>query len=359
MRKSDWLLNTSRAATNQKANTPLHEFLVKLMRGENLNPKESSDFFRALTSRDASPEQIAASIVALVSKGETFEELAGMANVMNAQSSKISTHHKNFIDTSGTGSSPAKTFNVSTAAAFVVAGAGLAVAKHTNRAVTSKTGSADVLSKLDVKISVEKKLAQACLNGAGICFMFAPKFHRSLLRVADVKRKLGIRSSLNLLGVLSNPSNAPRQLVGVWHPSLIEPMAQALALLGRKKAWVVHGSDGLDELTLSGSTQIAEVVGNKIRNFQLSPEDFGLQSAEIKHLKAESPQKSAEIIRDVLDSNRRDESRSLVVMNAAAALLVGGKSNNPMQAARLAEQSIDSGSARIKLDRLIQTTNKK
>ena len=359
MCKSDWLLNTPRAATNPKANTPLHKFLIKLMRGENLALKESTDFFRALTSRDAAPEQIAASIVALVSKGETFEELAGMAKVMNAQATEISTHHKNLIDTAGTGSSPAKTFNISTAAAFVVAGAGLAIAKHSNRAVTSKTGSADVLTQLDVKISVDKKLAQACLNGAGICFMFAPKFHPTLLRVADVKRKLGIRSSLNLLGVLSNPSNAPYQLIGVWHPSLVEPIAQALALLGRKKAWVVHGSDGLDELTLNGSTQIAEVSGNKVRNFQLSPADFGLQSAAIKHLRTDSPKNSAQIIRDILDSNRRDEARSLVVMNAAAALLIGGKSDNPMQAARLAEQSIDSGSARIKLDRVIQTTNKK
>ena len=359
MSKSAWLLSTPTSATNKKANTPLHEFLVSLMRGENLTLKRSVEFFRALTKRDATSEQIAGSLIALASKGETFEEMAGMARVMNEQATKIPTHHKNYIDTAGTGSSPVKTFNVSTAASFVIAGAGLAVAKQSSRAVTSKTGSADVLSQLDVNISGKPKLAQACLNGAGICFMFAPKFHPTLLRIGDVKRNLGIRTSLNLLGVLSNPSNAPRQILGVWHPSLVEPMAQALALLGIKKAWVVHGSYGLDEFTLNVNTYVAEVTGNKIRTFQMSPTDFGFKNTEIKHLKAKDAKESAKMIHEVLESNRRDEARSMVVINAAAALLVGGKSDDPIQAARLAEQSIDSGSARTKLDRLIQTTNKK
>ncbi len=344
---------------NKQADTPLYHFLARLMRGENLSFKESAEFFRELTSRDALREQIAGSLVALGSKGETFEELAGMARAMNEQAVKLSTHHKNFIDTSGTGSSPAKTFNVSTAAAFVIAGAGLAVAKHSSRAVISNSGSADVLNQLDVRVTGEPKVAQACLNGAGICFLFAPKFHPSLLRVGDVKRGLGIRTSLNLLGVLSNPSNAPRQLLGVWHPSLVEPLAQALAWLGRSHAWVVHGSDGLDEITLSGKTRIAEVTGRKIRTFEISPENFGLQTGSIKHLRVDGPAASAQIISDVLESKRRDEARSLVVINAAAALVIGGKTDDPMYAARLAEQSIDSGSARIKLDRLIQTTNKK
>ncbi len=359
MPSSHWLNDAPKSAVNKQADTPLYQFLARLMRGENLSFKESAEFFRELTSRDALREQIAGSLVALNSKGETFEELAGMARAMNEQSVKITTHHKNYIDTSGTGSSPAKTFNVSTAAAFVIAGAGLAVAKHSSRAVISNSGSADVLNQLEVRIAGEPKVSQTCLNGAGICFMFAPKFHPSLLRVGDVKRSLGIRTSLNLLGVLSNPSNAPRQLLGVWHPSLVEPLAQALALLGRSHAWVVHGSDGLDEITLSGKTRVAEVTGNKIRTFEISPEDFGLQTASLKDLRVDSPAASAQIISDVLESKRRDEARALVVLNAAAALVIGGKTDDPMHAARLAEQSIDSGSARIKLDRLIQTTNKK
>jgi anthranilate phosphoribosyltransferase len=359
MSRSDWLIDAPMFVTNTKADTPIFKFLVKFMRGENLSFKESAEFFRALTERDANPAQIAGSLVALAGKGETFEELAGMARVMREQALEVETHHTNFIDIAGTGSSPAKTFNVSTAAAFVVAGAGLAVAKNTSRGVTSKTGSADLLSNLDIKISSDANLARACFNGAGLTFLFAPIFFPTLRRIADIRRNLGIRTSLNLLGALSNPSKAPHQLLGVWHRSLVEPMAQALALLGTKKSWVVHGADGLDEITLNGKTFVAEVAGNKIKTFEVAPEDFGLQPAEIKDLKTETSKASAQIVREVLESKRRDEARQLVVINAAAALLVGGKAKDPMQAARLAEQSIDSGSAHIKLDRLIQTTNKK
>ncbi len=359
MSKTEWLSAAPMSATNSKADTPLFPFLVKLIRGEDLSEAEASDFFRALTDINANPAQIAGSLAALTAKGETFEELAGMARVMREQAVKISTRNKNFIDLAGTGSSLTKTFNVSTAAAFVVAGAGLTVAKHSSRAVLSQTGSADVLGKLGVKVSGEPELAQTLLNGVGLCFMFAPKFHPTLRRVGDIRSSLGIRSCLNLLGVLSNPAHAPKQIVGVWHQSLIEPMAQALALLGTEKAWVVHGADGLDEITLAGETFVAEVFGNKLRMFRLAPEDFKLNSGKIDHLKAASAEQSAKIIKDVLSSKRRDEARSLIVLNAAAALLVGGVARDPIQAARLAEQSIDSGQAQNKLDRLIQTTNKR
>jgi len=282
-----------------------------------------------------------------------------MARVMREQAVKISTRQTNFIDTAGTGSSAAKTFNVSTAAAFVIAGAGLTVAKHVNRAVTSGTGSADVLGKLGVKVTGEPEVAQACLNGAGLCFMFAPKFHPALKRVGTIRANLGIRSCLNLLGVLSNPANAPKQIVGVWHQSLVEPLAQALSLLKTQQAWVVHGEDGLDELTLAGETLVTEVANNKIRTFKITPEDFGLQRGKIAHLRAETPEQSAKIIGEVFTGKRRDEARSLIILNAAAALMVGGMANSLTHASRLAEQSIDSGQAQNKLDRLIQTTNKK
>lgn len=357
--KTEWLLDAPTTATSEKADTPIFPFLNRLVRGEDLSDTEAADFFRILTDKNTYPQQIAGALIALTAKGETFAELAGMARVLREQAVKIKTHHKNFIDTAGTGSSQSKTFNVSTAAAFVVAGAGLMVAKHANRGVASNSGSADVLSKLGIKVSGEPEVAQACLNGAGICFMFAPKFHPTLKRVGSIRGNLGIRSCLNLLGALSNPANAPKQIVGVWHKSLIEPMAQALALLGTKNAWVVHGTDGLDEITLSGETLVAEVFGNKLRFFKITPEDFGLQRADIKHLKTDSPEQSAKIIRDVLASQRRDEARSLVILNAAAALIVGGITDEPMHAARLAEQSIDSHSAQVKLERLIQTTNKK
>lgn len=358
--KTDWLGAAPASATNEKAETPLFPYLNRLIRGENLSANEAADFFRALTDGNANPAQIAGALAALTAKGETFEELAGMAGVMREQSVKITTRHKNFIDTTGTGSSLAKTFNVSTATAFVVAGAGLPVAKHANRAVASRTGSADVLAKLGVKISAEPEIAQACLAGAGICFMFAPKFHPNLRRVGDVRRNLGIRTCLNLLGVLANPAGAPKQIVGVWHASLVEPMARALALLGTQRAWVVRGADGLDELTLTGETLVAEAAGGKLKTFKVTPEDFGLHRAKnVEHLRAETPEQSAKIIRDVLSGKRRDEARSLIVLNAAAALLIGGLASEPIHAARLAEQSIDSASAQVKLERLIQTTNKK
>ncbi|HLM59672.1 MAG TPA: anthranilate phosphoribosyltransferase, partial [Pyrinomonadaceae bacterium] len=226
--KTDWLLAAPMAATSDKADTPLYPFLNRLMRGEDLNFKEAAQFFRVLTDRDTYPQQIAAALVALTAKGETFAELAGMARVMREQAVKVTTRQKNFIDTAGTGSSTAKTFNVSTASAFVIAGAGLTVANHANRAVLSNTGSADVLGKLGVKVTGEPEVAQTCLNGAGICFMYAPKFHPNLKRVGTIRSNLGIRSCLNLLGVLSNPAGAPKQIVGVWHQSLVEPMAQAL-----------------------------------------------------------------------------------------------------------------------------------
>jgi anthranilate phosphoribosyltransferase len=357
--KTEWLLAAPTAATGSRADTPLYPFLNRLVRGEDLSFDEAADFFRILTDRNTYPQQIAGALVALTAKGETFSELAGMARVLREQAVSVKTHHKNFIDTSGTGSSKAKTFNVSTAAAFVAAGAGLMVAKQTNRAVASNTGSAEVLGKLGVKVSSQPEIAEACLNGAGICFMFAPKFHPTLKRVGLIRGNLGIRSCLNLLGVLSNPANAPKQIVGVWHRSLIEPIAQALALLGTENAWVVHGADGLDEISLAGETLVAEVFRNKLRFFKVTPEDFGLQRASIDHLKTDSAETSAKIISEVLANKRRDEARSLIILNAAAALIVGGITDEPIHAARLAEQSIDSHSAQVKLERLIKTTNKK
>jgi anthranilate phosphoribosyltransferase len=359
MPKTEWLFAAPMSATNPKANTALFPYLNRLIRGENLSIDEASDFFRALTDISANPAQIAGCLVALTAKGETFTELAGMARVMREQSVKIVCRQKNLVDITGTGSSPAKTFNVSTAAAFVAAGAGLTVAKQSNRAVMSRSGSADVLTKLGVKVSGEPGIAQAGLSGAGICFMFAPKFHPTLRRVGDLRSALGIRTSLNLLGVLANPANPPRQLIGVWHPSLVAPLAQALMILGTERSWIVHGLDGLDEITLSGETLVMEVTGNKMQKMRLVPEDFKLQRTEISHLKALSADESARIILEVLNSKRRDEARALVVINAAAALFIGGLAKNMVQAARLAEQSIDSGQAHNKLERLIQSTNRK
>ncbi len=358
--KTEWLLAAPKTATSRRADTPLFPFLNRLVRGEDLSFAEAAEFFRVLTGGETFPQQIAGALAALTAKGETFAELAGMASVMRAQAVKISTRQTNYIDTTGTGSSgAAKTFNVSTAAAFVVAGAGLTVAKQANRRVTSGTGCADVLEKLGVKVTGEPETAQTCLSGAGLAFMFAPKFHPTIKRAAMIRSNLGIRSCLNLLGVLANPAHAPKQIVGVWHQSLLEPLTQALSLLKTKHAWVVHGTDGLDELTVTGETLISEVIGDKIRKFKVTPEDFGLTRGTVEHLKADTPEQSARIINEVFAGKRRDAARSLIVINAAAALLVGGLAKTPIQAARLAEQCIDSGQAQNKLERLIQTTNKR
>jgi len=344
-------------ATSGKADTALFPFLARLIRGENLPGKDAADFFRALTEPGTGSNQIAAALTALTAKGETAEELAGMASVMRTLAERIKAP-KSAIDIAGTGSSAAKTFNVSTAAAIVAAGAGLVVAKQSNRGVTSKAGSADVLAELGVKIAGEPQVAHTSLS-SGIAFLFAPKFYPRLRRLADVRSSLGIRTCLNVLGLLANPAAPRRQLIGVWHKSLIEPVAKALSLLGSESAWVVHGSDGLDEITLSGRTFVGTVNGSEIRTCTVSPADFGLKAASIAHLKTNTAKESAQIIKEVLASRRRDEARSLIILNAATALIIGGVAKDPMQAARLAEQSIDSGMAQNKLDRLIQITNKR
>lgn len=357
MRRNNWLLSAPIQMPVGKADTPLYPFLIRLMRAEDLSLEEAEKFFLALTDENTNQAQIAGALVALAIKGETPEELAGMAKAMRQKAIRIRTTHKVFIDTAGTGSGKQKTFNVSTAAAFVIAGAGLPVAKHGNRAVTSRTGSADVLEALGVNISADPEKEEACLEGIGICFMFAPKFHPSLLRVGDVRRNLGVRTTLNLLGPLSNPAGANRQIIGVWHQSIVEPMAKALAFLGTEKAWVVHGSDGIDEITLSDETLVAEVEKGSVRFFRILPEDFGMKRSSVAHLRVNSPQESAKIILDVLQGKRRDEARDLVVINAAAAIFIGGLTESLSHAARLAEQSIDSGKAYNKLERLIHVTS--
>ncbi len=357
--KTEWLLSAPVTATNSRAETPLFPYLSRLIRGEDLSAKEAASFFRVLTDINANPAQMAGALTALTAKGETFEELAGMAIVMRKNAVAIKSTQKVVVDITGTGSSVAKTFNISTAAALVAAGAGLAVAKQSNRGVISRSGSADVLGELGIKVAAEPAMAQTCLSGVGLCFLFAAKFHPSLRRIGDIRRSLGIRTCLNLLGLMANPANVTRQLVGVWHHSLVEPVGKALSLLKAERSWVVHGADGLDEITLACETHVVEVAGNATRSFKVTPKDFGLKSGRIDHLRTDSAQESAKIIREVLASRRRDEARSLIVLNAAAALVVGGVAKDPMHAARLAEQSIDSGQAQNKLERLIQTTNKR
>jgi anthranilate phosphoribosyltransferase len=335
----------------------LSNYLPRLVRRENLTRDEATHLLDALLHEDATDAQIAATLVALTAKGETVEELVGMAAAMRARALRINSRHLCFIDTAGTGSSLAKTFNISTAAAFVIAAAGLPVAKHGNRAASSRTGSADVLAALGVKIDVAPELAEHCLNEIDICFMFAPLYHGATARVAGIRRELAFHTSFNILGPLSNPAGAPRQIVGVWRRELVEPLARVLAALGTECAWVVHGEDGLDEITVATYTFVAEARGETVRTFEIEPKAFGLWRGSLEHLRGGDAQANAQIIREVLSGKRRDEARALVVANAAAALFVGGLTSDLRSSAEAAEQSIDSGAARKKLDQLIEATN--
>ena len=345
--------------TDEPPPDDLKNLLIQLMRGKNLTRHQARNLLDELLNESANNSQIAAALVALAVKGETTEELAGMAEAMREHSVKIHSNHIDFIDTAGTGSSRVKTFNVSTAAAFVIAGAGLPVAKHGSRAATSKSGSADVLQALGVNVSASREVSENCLNETGICFMFAPQYHASTARVAAIRRELGVHTTFNLLGPMTNPANAPFQIMGVWHADLIEKVAETLQALGTKKAWVVHGEDGLDEITVSGKTNVAEITEDKINYFEIVPEELGFAKVSVEkleNLRGGNPDQNAKIIREVLEGKRKDSARDLVLINAAAAIYIGGKAGNLSQAVKLAVESIENGKALNKLESLIEMT---
>jgi len=345
----------------------LRQITFRLMRGEHLTHEEAEEFLRALLHPNATDAQIAAALTAMAVKGETVAELAGMAAGMRARAVPLPTRQARFIDTAGTGSSRAKTFNVSTAAAFVIAGAGLPVAKHGSHAVTSRAGSADVLEALGVNTTASPEDTQRCFNEHGICFMFAPLFHGASARVAHVRRQLGVHTIFNLLGPLSNPARAPLQLLGVWSPALLARMASALVRIGIENAWVIHGSDGLDEITLTGETMVAACSSKSndtaaVKTFTISPRDFGLDTRSLDELRGGGPQENARLIRAVLDGQKSDHvaaARDLVIINAAAALHLGGMAPDLLTATDLARQSTETGQAAAKLDALIRETNGK
>src|SRR5918996_2979579 len=286
------------------SNHRLTEFLSRLVRREDLNREEAGELLDALLDAEATDAQIAAALVALAAKGETVEELTGLVEGLRSRAVRVNSRHSCFIDTAGTGSSPAKTFNISTAAAFVIAGAGLPVAKHGNRAASSKSGSADLLTALGVNVSAIPSVSQDALNEIGICFMFAPLYHGATARVAGIRRQLGIHTTFNLLGPLSNPAGAPRQIIGVWRKDLAEKLAQVLAALGTVHAWVVHGEDCLDEITLAGKTHVAEAVAGEVRSFEIGPEDFGFEAGSLEHLRGGDTEANAQIVHEVLARKR-------------------------------------------------------
>jgi len=320
--------------------------------GKNLSVTESSDVFTTIMEGAATDAQIAAFIVALRMKGETPDEITGAAYVMRDKATHIySNTRQNLIDTCGTGGDGSNSFNISTAVALVAAGAGAKIAKHGNRSVSSRSGSADVLEALGVNINLSAEQISACLQETGIGFLFAPALHSAMKHAAAARKQIGIRTIFNILGPLINPARTTSQLLGVFAQNLTETMAQVLLNMGSDKAFVVHGLDPIDEISICGPTQISEVRGNEIVTYTIYPEDYGFKKAKPEDIEGKDPAYNAALIKDILNG-KKGVPRDVVILNAAFALCAASIVNDPKEGISAAEKSIDSGAAAEKLKRL-------
>ena len=333
---------------------------------ESLTREEARAVMTEVFSGSATDAQIAALLVALHMKGETVEEIVGFAEAMRMAAQALPLHEDStlsvsgtgrdaLVDTCGTGGDARGTFNISTATAFVVAGAGVRVAKHGNRSLSSKCGSADVMEALGVKISLPTAALAKCLEEIGIVFLFAPAMHSAMKYVQPARRELRLRTIFNLLGPLTNPARASAQVVGVYSLDLVEKLAEALSMLGVHRALVVHGLDGLDEITITGPTRIAEVHEGNVRTYEVTPEEFGIKRAHLEDISGGDAATNAAIIREIL-AGKKSSRRDIVLLNAAAALVAAGKAEHLGDALPLAARSIDSGAATAKLNALVQFT---
>ncbi len=329
--------------------------IAKAASGAALSRDEAATAFDRMMSGEATPSQMGGLLMALRVRGETVDEITGAVTAMRAKMLKV-TAPDTAIDVVGTGGDASGSYNISTCAAFVVAGAGIPVAKHGNRALSSKSGAADVLTSLGVKIDLTPSDVGRCVSEAGIGFMFAPAHHPAMKNVGPTRVELGTRTIFNLLGPLSNPANVKRQLVGVFSRQWIEPLAQVLKNLGSDCVWVVHGSDGLDEITTAGPTYVAALENGKIRTFEISPADLGIATAKPESLRGADADHNAKALQDVLD-DKPGAYRDVAILNAAAALVVAGAASDLKQGGELARKSLSSGSARSRLDRLIAVSN--
>lgn len=325
----------------------------RLDSGESLTDSEASHALESILHPGTADEEIESFLRALSRKGETPDEIAGFARVMRKHCVQVSTDHPSYIDTAGTGGG-GESFNISTTAAFVIAGAGLPVAKHGNRAVTSRSGSADMLAALGVDISASPEVSSECLSSLSIAFFFAPVFHPSMKRVAEIRRKIGHRTIFNLLGPLTNPAAAPYQLIGAYSSDLTRKLGRALARLGCRRAWVVHSDDGLDELSSLAPSSIAEVEGDTVLERRFDPEPFGFN--QVGSYPAGDAAQNAQLCLEILKGKRRGVERDVVILNAAAALHVAGVEDFSAAVSR-AEDSITSGVALEKLQRLAEATS--
>jgi anthranilate phosphoribosyltransferase len=323
----------------------------KVATGAALSREESSSAFDRMMSGEATPSQMGALLMGLRVRGETVDEITGAVSAMRAKMLRVKAPD-NAMDVVGTGGDASGSYNISTCAAFIVAGAGIPVAKHGNRALSSKSGAADVLASLGVKIDLTPEQVGRCINEVGIGFMFAPAHHPAMKNVGPTRVEMGTRTIFNLLGPLSNPAGVKRQLVGVFSRQWIEPLAQVLNNLGSDSVWVVHGADGLDEITTSGPTYVAALENGKIRTFEIRPEDIGLQTVKTETLRGADAEANAAALKSVLE-NLASPYRDVASMNAAAALVVAKAAKDLKEGFALARKSLESGAARQRLDRLI------
>lgn len=332
----------------------LKPLIAKVANGESLNREEARQAFDILMSGEATPSQIGGFLMALRVRGETVDEIVGAVSSMRARMLPVSAPDHS-VDIVGTGGDGLGTYNISTLAAIIVAGTGLPVAKHGNKALSSKSGTADALSALGVKLDIGPELISRCINEAGLGFMFAQLHHSAMRHVGPTRVELGTRTIFNLLGPLSNPAGAKRQLLGVFSPRWLQPIAEVLRDLGSESIWVVHG-DGMDEITTTGVTHVAALENGKIRTFDLTPKDFGVSSATIDDLKGGDGIFNANALRGVL-SGHKNAYRDVSLCNAAAALVVAGKAETLSEGMKIASASLDEGKAAAALDKLVAVSN--
>ncbi|MEW6673620.1 MAG: anthranilate phosphoribosyltransferase [Thermodesulfobacteriota bacterium] len=333
------------------------ENLHKIIQKKDLNETEMSQMITEIFSGDITDAQTGAFMAALATKGETFEELAGAAKAMRRKARRIQSASATIVDTCGTGGDGANTFNISTTTAFVVAGCGVTVAKHGNRSVSSRCGSADVLESLGVRLDTDPELVEEAVAEIGIGFLFAPIFHGAMRFAAKARKEVGIRSIFNMLGPLTNPAAANCQLLGVYASELTEMFANALKLLGAKRAFVVHGHDGMDEISVCAPTRVSELRDGRIRTYDIAPEQVGINPADADELTGGDPQTNADITTAILKGEKGPR-RDVVLLNSAAALVAAGKVVDFKAGIRQAEDSIDTGAAMDKLQALIRFTER-
>jgi len=334
----------------------IKEAIGKLINKGDLSESEMVAVMTQIMTGEATPSQIASFLTALRIKGETVQEITGAARVMREKARRVKVRSERVLDTCGTGGDQMATFNISTACAFVVAGAGVTVAKHGNRSVSSRSGSADVLAALGVKIDAPKEKVEECLEKIAVGFLFAPLLHEAMKHAVGPRREIGIRTIFNILGPLTNPAFATHQLIGIYDGELTGAIAEVLKNLGSQRAMVVHGLEGLDEISLCGPTKVSELRDGQVKHYTVSPEGVGLKQCRLEELRGGSPEECAAILRAVLRGEKGPR-RDAVLLNSGAALYVSGAADSIVEGMRLAAESIDAGKAQEKLDRLVQMSN--